>query len=323
MKKILITGGCGFIGSHLVEHMTLNGYEVTAFDRYNINNHWGFLENSKLKKNFNVVLGDIRDIDSVKKAIKGNKIVIHLAALIGIPYSYLSPLAYIKTNVEGTYNVLESAKELNIEKTIITSTSEVYGSALYLPIDEKHPLQPQSPYSASKISADNISMSYFNSFDLPVSIIRPFNTYGPRQSSRAVIPTIASQIISSKKIKLGNVHTMRDFTYVSDLCNAYEVIVKSKKFVGDIVNVGSNDYVSIADLYSKIKKILKSKKTFSQVSERVRSTKSEVDKLLCDNNKILQLTNWKPKISLDNGLKKTLTWIKKNKSIYKDYLYNV
>ena len=205
MKKIIVTGGCGFIGSHLVEHLTAKGYSVTAFDRYNSNNNWGFLEKSKLKNDFRVILGDVRDFDSVKKAIKGNNIVIHLAALIGIPYSYLSPLAYIKTNVEGTYNVLESSKELKIEKTIVTSTSEVYGSALYLPIDEKHPLQPQSPYSASKIGADHLSMSYFNSFNLPITIIRPFNTYGPRQSARAVIPTISSQLISSKKVSLGNI----------------------------------------------------------------------------------------------------------------------
>ena len=215
--KILITGGCGFIGSHLVEHMVKRGFEVTAFDRYNSNNNWGWLENSKYKNNFNVILGDIRDYDSVKNAIKGNNIVLHLAALIGIPYSYISPLAYIKTNVEGTYNVLQSSKELEISKTVITSTSEVYGSAIYTPINEDHPLQPQSPYSASKIGADNLALSYYNSFDLPVTIIRPFNTYGPRQSARAIIPTIFSQLISSKDISLGNLSTVRDFTFVDDL----------------------------------------------------------------------------------------------------------
>lgn len=323
MKKIIVTGGCGFIGSHLVEHLTAKGYSVTAFDRYNSNNNWGFLEKSKFKNDFRVILGDVRDFDSVKKAIKGNNIVIHLAALIGIPYSYLSPLAYIKTNVEGTYNVLEVSKELKIEKTIVTSTSEVYGSALYLPIDEKHPLQPQSPYSASKIGADNLSMSYFNSFNLPITIIRPFNTYGPRQSARAVIPTISSQLISSKKVSLGNIDTMRDFTYVDDLCNAYEIVMKSKSFNGNIINVGSNEFISIGDLYNKIEKLLKIKKSLLIDNKRKRTKKSEVSKLLCDNSKIIQNTKWKPKITLENGLKKTLTWIKRNKGIFKDHLYNV
>ena len=323
MKKIIVTGGCGFIGSHLVEHLTAKGYTVTAFDRYNSNNNWGFLEKSKFKNDFKVILGDVRDFDSVKKAIKGNNIVIHLAALIGIPYSYLSPLAYIKTNVEGTYNVLEASKELKIEKTIVTSTSEVYGSALYLPIDEKHPLQPQSPYSASKIGADNLAMSYFNSFNLPITIIRPFNTYGPRQSARAVIPTISSQLISSKKVSLGNIDTMRDFTYVDDLCNAYEIVMKSKKFNGNIINVGSNEFISIGDLYNKIQKLLKIKKSLLIDNKRKRTKKSEVSKLLCDNSKIIQNTKWKPKITLENGLKKTLNWIKRNKGIFKDHLYNV
>ena len=323
MKKIIVTGGCGFIGSHLVEHLTAKGYSVTAFDRYNSNNNWGFLEKSKFKNDFRVILGDVRDFDSVKKAIKGNNIVIHLAALIGIPYSYLSPLAYIKTNVEGTYNVLEVSKELKIEKTIVTSTSEVYGSALYLPIDEKHPLQPQSPYSASKIGADNLSMSYFNSFNLPITIIRPFNTYGPRQSARAVIPTISSQLISSKKVSLGNIDTMRDFTYVDDLCNAYEIVMKSKSFNGNIINVGSNEFISIGDLYNKIEKLLKIKKSLLIDNKRKRTKKSEVSKLLCDNSKIIQNTKWKPKITLENGLKKTLNWIKRNKGIFKDHLYNV
>ena len=221
------------------------------------------------------------------------------------------------------YNVLEVSKELKIEKTIVTSTSEVYGSALYLPIDEKHPLQPQSPYSASKIGADNLSMSYFNSFNLPITIIRPFNTYGPRQSARAVIPTISSQLISSKKVSLGNIDTMRDFTYVDDLCNAYEIVMKSKSFNGNIINVGSNEFISIGDLYNKIEKLLKIKKSLLIDNKRKRTKKSEVSKLLCDNSKIIQNTKWKPKITLENGLKKTLNWIKRNKGIFKDHLYNV
>jgi len=321
--KIIITGGCGFIGSHLVEHMVKRGFEVTAFDRYNSNNNWGWLENSKYKNNFNVILGDIRDYDSVKNAIKGNNIVLHLAALIGIPYSYISPLAYIKTNVEGTYNVLQSAKELEISKTVITSTSEVYGSAIYTPINESHSLQPQSPYSASKIGADNLALSYFNSFDLPLTIIRPFNAYGPRQSARAIIPTIFSQLISSKKILLGNLTTVRDFTFVEDLCRAYESLLINNIFNGEIVNVGSNQDISISQLLEKIFKITNMKKKIIINKERIRKNKSEVNHLLCDNNKILSLTDWKPKISLDQGLKKTYSWIEKNKNLYKNNFYNV
>ena len=321
--KILITGGCGFIGSHLTEHLAQRGFEVTVFDRYNSNNDWGWLENSIFKKDFNVILGDIRDYDSVKNAVKGNNIVLHLAALIGIPYSYISPLAYIKTNVEGTYNVLQSAKELEISKTVITSTSEVYGSAIYTPINEDHPLQPQSPYSASKIGADNLALSYYHSFDLPVTIIRPFNTYGPRQSSRAIIPTIFSQLISSKNISLGNLSTVRDFTFVEDLCMAYEILLKNNIFNGEVVNVGSNQDISISQLLEKIFKITNMNKKIVVNKERVRKNKSEVNHLLCDNKKILSLTDWKPKISLDKGLKKTYSWIEKNKNLYKNNLYNV
>ena len=321
--KILITGGCGFIGSHLTEHLAQRGFEVTVFDRYNSNNDWGWLENSIFKKDFNVILGDIRDYDSVKNAVKGNNVVLHLAALIGIPYSYISPLAYIKTNVEGTYNVLQSAKELEISKTVITSTSEVYGSAIYTPINEDHPLQPQSPYSASKIGADNLALSYYHSFDLPVTIIRPFNTYGPRQSARAIIPTIFSQLISSKNISLGNLSTVRDFTFVEDLCMAYDILLKNNIFNGEVVNVGSNQDISISQLLEKIFKITNLKKKIVVSEDRIRKNKSEVNHLLCDNKKILSLTDWKPKISLDKGLKKTYSWIEKNKNLYKNNLYNV
>jgi len=322
-NKILITGGCGFIGSHLTEYLVQRGHQVTVFDRYNSNNDWGWLENSIFKKDFNVILGDIRDYDSVKNAVKGNNVVLHLAALIGIPYSYISPLAYIKTNVEGTYNVLQSAKELEISKTVITSTSEVYGSAIYTPINEDHPLQPQSPYSASKIGADNLALSYYHSFDLPVTTIRPFNTYGPRQSARAIIPTIFSQLISSKDISLGNLSTVRDFTFVEDLCMAYEILLKNNIFNGGVVNVGSNQDISISQLLEKIFKITNLKKKIVVSEDRIRKNKSEVNHLLCDNKKILSLTDWKPKISLDDGLRKTYSWIEKNKNIYKSNLYNV
>ena len=220
--KVFVTGGCGFIGSHLCEFLLQKNYDVIAFDRYNSNNDWGWLENSKYKNDINVILGDIRDYDSVYKSMKGCDIIYHLAALIGIPYSYLSPLAYIKTNVEGTYNVLESAKNLNVSQVLVTSTSETYGSAQYVPIDEKHPLIGQSPYSASKIGSDHLAISYHKSFELPVKIIRPFNTYGPRQSARAIIPTIVSQIHSGiTTIKLGNLSPTRDLTYVLDTCNGF------------------------------------------------------------------------------------------------------
>ena len=325
MKNILITGGCGFIGSHLSEYLLKKGFNVKIFDRYNSNNHWGWIEYSKYKKHFDVNLGDIRDIDSVKKAIKGCDAVIHLAALIGIPYSYISPMAYVKTNIEGTYNVLESSKELNIEKLIVTSTSEVYGSAIFLPIDESHPLQPQSPYSASKIGADNLTMSYFNSFDLPITIIRPFNTFGPRQSARAIIPTIFSQIYNNKFIKLGNTHTTRDFTYVTDLCRAYEKIlkIKNKKIFGEIYNVGNNNEISINELILKIQKITGIKKPIKIEKKRLRTKNSEVNRLRCDASKFHKLTKWKPIYRFEDELKTFDKWFLKNNQSYKTNIYNV
>ncbi len=229
MKKILITGGCGFIGSHLTEFLVNLGYKVKVFDRYNPENNWGWLENSSFKSEVEVILGDIRDFDSVSNASNGCSDILHLAALIGIPYSYISPLAYIKTNIEGTYNILECARKGSFDNIIITSTSEVYGSGIKLPINEDHRILGQSPYSASKISADQIGLSYFKSFDLPVKIIRPFNTYGPRQSARAIIPTIFSQLYDNNSVNIGNINTTRDFTYVLDLCSAYEKFLKCKK----------------------------------------------------------------------------------------------
>ena len=258
MKKILITGATGFVGSHLTELCVKKGFEVIAFDRYNPNYNLGWLEKSKYKDDIDFVFGDIRDYDSVLKTMKGCKIVFHLAALIGIPYSYLSPLAYLKTNVEGTYNILESSKQLDIEQIIITSTSEVYGTAKYIPIDEKHPISAQSPYSASKISADHLALSYYNSFQLPIKIIRPFNIYGPRQSSRAIIPSIINQALNNKKeIKLGNVEPSRDFTYVTDTCNAFLDILKIKNFFGNTfsinhsVEIGSFDEASFSVMMVK------------------------------------------------------------------------
>ena len=324
MKKILITGATGFVGSHLAELCVKKGFEVIAFDRYNPNYNLGWLEKSKYKDDINFVFGDIRDYDSVLKTMKGCKIVFHLAALIGIPYSYLSPQAYLKTNVEGTYNILESSKHLDIEQTIITSTSEVYGTAQYIPIDEKHPISAQSPYSASKISADQLAISYYNSFQLPIKIIRPFNVYGPRQSSRAVIPSIIIQALNNKKeIKLGNVEPSRDFTYVTDTCNAFLDILKIKNFFGNTLNVGSNNEYTINDIAKKILAKLNSKANIKKETQRTRSLKSEVIRLVCDNSKILKHTQWKPMIKIEKGLDMTINWFRKFKDLFKHDIYHV
>ena len=323
--KILITGSSGFIGSHLTEYLVERGYEVVAFDRYNSNNHHGWLEKSKYKKKIEFVLGDIRDYDSVNKAMKSCQSVMHLAALIGIPYSYISPTAYIKTNVEGTLNVLESAKNLKLKQIIITSTSEVYGTAIKKKLSENDELKAQSPYAASKIAADQLSLSYYRSFGLPVKIIRPFNTFGPRQSARAVIPTIITQALSKNKIKIGNLNTTRDFLYVKDLCAAYEKILKSKKLIGQVTNVGVDSEISIKNLISKISKILKIKLIPVVEKKRVRPQKSEVLRLKCDNTKIKKMTNWKPKYEIDEGLKKLIKWIKEGDNLknYKPEDYNI
>ena len=259
-KKILIIGATGFIGSHLTEFFVRKGFKVTAFDRYNSIYNLGNLKNSEFKKDVNFVFGDIRDYDSVVNAAKNCDIIFHLAALIGIPYSYVSPLAYIKTNIEGTYNILEAAKKLKTKKIFITSTSEVYGSAKYLPIDEKHPLQPQSPYSASKIAADNISLSYYSAFNLPVNILRPFNVYGPRQSERAIIPSVINQIHKSfdGKIFLGNLYPKREFNYVEDICSAFVKTINLNQY-GHVINLGNGYEVSIEDLVKKISKLMKKK----------------------------------------------------------------
>ena len=319
-KKVLITGGTGFIGSHLAELLVKKNFDVTVFDRYNSNYNLGNLSNSKFKNDIKFIFGDIRDYDSVFNALKGQDTVCHLAALIGIPYSYISPLAYIKTNVEGTYNILESAKNLNLRKILITSTSEVYGSAIYTPIDEQHILEPQSPYSASKISADNLAMSYFNSFNTPVTIIRPFNTFGPGQSLRAIIPTIINQILNSNKghIKLGNLHPVREFNYVEDVAVAYLRAINSKNISGKVINIGGGKDVSIKQLVFKINKILKQKITIKKDINRVRGKKSEVKLLKCKNSLAKKILRWKPKYvgekGFIEGLKKTIKWINNSKS---------
>ena len=320
-NKILVTGGCGFIGSHLTEYLVRKGYNVIVFDRYNTSNNYGWLQNSIYKKDFEVILGDIRDYDSVHKTMKNCNSVMHLAALIGIPYSYISPLVYIKTNVEGTYNVLEASKNLNLENIIITSTSEIYGSPKKLPIKENALVNCQSPYAASKAAADQLSLSFYKSFKMPIKILRPFNTYGPRQSNRAIIPTIISQCLRNKEkvIKLGNTKPTRDLNYIDDITKAFELVLKSKKMTGEIANAGSNSNISIKNLASKIMKILNLSYKIKNDNKKTRPKLSEVDNLKSDNSKITKMTKWKSSISLDNGLIKTINWFKKNfKSVNKN-----
>ena len=324
MKKILITGAGGFIGSHLTEQCIEKGYKVKAFLRYNSKNNWGWLESSPYKKEIEVITGDIRDYDSVSSALNGCDEVFHLAALIGIPYSYVSPLAYIRTNIEGTYNVLEAARKQNLSNIIITSTSETYGTAQYVPIDENHPMVGQSPYSASKIGADQLAISYFRSFNLPVKIVRPFNTYGPRQSARAIIPTIITQLLNGdKSIKLGNTTPTRDLTFVKDTSNGFIEISKSDKLNGAITNIGMKEEISIGDLVQLIAKLMGKAITVETDKQRVRPNASEVERLFCNNDLILKNTQWKPSYNLNTGLSETIEWFKKNQEIYKADIYNV
>jgi NAD dependent epimerase/dehydratase len=323
-NKVLVTGAGGFIGSHLAELLLENGFQVKAFIRYNSRNDWGWLEESKYKDQIEIVSGDIRDYDSVHNAMKGIDIVFHLAALIGIPYSYVSPLAYIRTNVEGTYNVLQAGKDLSTEEILITSTSETYGTAQYIPIDESHPLVGQSPYSATKISADHLALSYYKSFRLPVKIVRPFNTYGTRQSARAIIPTVITQILNGqKRLNLGSLTPMRDLTYVRDTANGFCEIAKSKRMVGEVVNIGMNEEISIENLVIRIADIMDKEIEIISDNKRIRPEKSEVNRLCCDNSKILKYTNWKPQYNLDKGLLETIDWLKRNMNMYKPNLYNV
>jgi NAD dependent epimerase/dehydratase len=324
VNKILVTGAAGFIGSHLVEGLVKDGFAVKAFVRYNSKNNWGWLERIDILNEIEVITGDIRDYDSVYKALAGCSSVFHLAALIGIPYSYDSPKAYLETNIIGTYNILQASKELGLTSILTTSTSETYGTAQYVPIDEKHPLVGQSPYSASKIAADQLSISYYKSFNLPVKIIRPFNTYGPRQSARAVIPTIIIQILSGKKeIKLGNLSPTRDLTFVKDTIGGFIEIFKSEKLYGEIINIGMKQEISIENLAKLLGKIMNTEVEYKTEDERIRPDKSEVQRLMCDNSKIIMNTNWEPKYSLEKGLDETVEWIKQNLHIYKEGIYNV
>ncbi|MBS4034540.1 MAG: NAD-dependent 4,6-dehydratase LegB [Ignavibacterium sp.] len=322
--KVLITGAAGFIGSHLTELLVKEGYDVKAFVRYNSKNSWGWLESSLVKNDVEIISGDIRDFDSVSNALKDCKAVFHLAALIGIPYSYVSPKAYIETNITGTYNVLQASKDFELEQVLITSTSETYGSAQYVPIDENHPMVGQSPYSATKIAADHLSISFYRSFNLPVKIVRPFNTYGPRQSARAIIPTIISQIFSGKdSLSIGNLTPTRDLTFVKDTCNGFLEIFKSEKLFGEITNIGMGQEISINDLVTKILKLTESKKSIETDNNRIRPDNSEVERLMCNNSKLIDSTSWKPAYDLDKGLIETIDWLKQNMNNYKPDIYNV
>ena len=325
-KNILITGADGFIGSHLTEMLVKQGASVKALSLYNSFNYWGWLEDIDCLDSIEVLNGDIRDPHYCKHITKNIDIVFHLAALIAIPYSYVAPSSYVDTNINGTLNIVQAARENGVSRVIHTSTSEVYGTAQYVPIDEKHPLQAQSPYSASKISADAMAMSFYNAFDLPLTIARPFNTYGPRQSARAVIPTIITQIANGmKEIKLGDVTPTRDFNYVEDTCQGFLELAKSDKTIGETVNIGSNFEISVGDTLNIIKDIMNSDVKFITEEQRIRPDKSEVFRLWCDNSKIKELTGFELKYNIEQGLKKTVEWFIKEDNLkkYKANIYNV
>ena len=327
-KKILITGADGFIGSHLVEKFLEENCQIKAFVYYNSFNSWGWIDTfpeDKLK-DLEIFAGDVRDPNGVRTAIKDVDVVFHLAALIGIPFSYHSPDAYVDTNIKGTLNVLQACREYDIERVVITSTSEVYGTAQYVPIDEKHPFQGQSPYSASKIGADRIAESFYRSFKVPVVIARPFNTYGPRQSARAVIPTIITQLLNSKRaIHLGSLHPTRDLNYVSDVCKAFIALAQCDNAIGREVNIGSGYEISIGDLAKLIISLINPEAEIVFENLRKRPEESEVEQLLCDNSLICKLTGWRPEITLEEGLRRTIEWFKNKGNLikYKWNIYNV
>jgi len=324
MSKILVTGAGGFIGSHLTEYLVEQGHKVKAFVHYNSRNFWGWLEKSKYIDDIEIYSGDIRDYDSVYQSMKGIDYVFHLAALIGIPYSYYSPLAYIKTNIEGTYNILQAARELETKRIIHTSTSEVYGTAQHIPINENHPINPQSPYAATKASADNLAKTFYLSFSLPVTIVRPFNTFGPRQSARAVIPTIISQALNGNKdIKLGNLKSSRDFNYVLNTVEGMYKLGLHPNTLGEVINIGTAKDISILNLANLISKLTKVDLKVRVDSKRIRPEKSEIQRLVCDYSKAQNLTGWKPHYTLEEGLEKTIDWFRENLNIYKDRMYNV
>ncbi len=328
MKKVLVTGADGFIGSHLVEELIIQGYQVKAFTFYNSFNSWGWLDtlHAETLAKIEVVSGDVRDANCVKVAMEGCDTVMHLAALIAIPYSYVAPASYIDTNVIGTLNIVQAAKDLKVSRVLVTSTSEVYGTAQYVPIDEKHVKQPQSPYSASKIGADAIADSFYRSFETPITIVRPFNTYGPRQSARAIIPTIITQLLNgASEIKLGDVRPTRDLLYVKDTAQAFIEIAKSDKLIGHECNIATCSEITMKDVAEKLINLINPNAKIITDEIRLRPEKSEVFRLFGDNAKIQQMTNWKQKNNLDEGLKKTIEWfsIESNLKQYKSGIYNV
>ena len=331
-QKILVTGADGFIGSHLSEYLVQKGYSVKAFVQYNSFNSWGWLEESPsdIKRELEVFAGDIRDPHGVRSAMKGCDAVLNLAALIAIPYSYHSPDTYIDTNVKGALNVVQAARELGVQKVVQTSTSEVYGTARFVPITEEHPLQGQSPYSASKIAADHVAMSFYHAFDVPVALIRPFNTYGPRQSARAVIPTIITQLLAGrKKIKLGALSPTRDFNYVKDTVRGFCAVMESEKSVGEVINIGSNFEASIGDTSKLIAEVMNVNLEIETDEERLRPEKSEVNRLWADNSKAKRLLGWEPEYGgregFRRGLEETVKWFsdEAHRKMYKENLYNI
>lgn len=326
MKRILVTGSDGFIGSHLVEELVRRGYQVRALTLYNSFNTWGWLDTlpENIMKNIDVFSGDVRDPNGVREAMKGCDAVFHLAALIAIPFSYHSPDTYVDTNIKGTLNILQAARELELERVLVTSTSEVYGTAQYVPIDENHPYQGQSPYSATKIGADRLAESFYRSFSLPVTIVRPFNTFGPRQSARAVIPAIIIQLLSGKEeIKLGSLTPTRDFNYVKDTVNGFISIYESNQTIGQEINIATQREISIGELAKELIHQINPSARIVCDEQRLRPEKSEVNRLLGCNEKIRRLTNWKPNYSLQDGLRETISFLKENLEKYKADIYNI
>lgn len=325
-KRVLVTGADGFIGSHLTEMLVKSGAKVRALSLYNSFNDWGWLEDTDCLDKVEVVCGDVRDPNFCRDITKDIDVVFHLAALIAIPYSYVAPDSYVATNITGTLNMLQAARDNGVKKFLHTSTSEVYGTARYVPINEEHPLQPQSPYSATKIGADAIAMSFHNSFEMPLTIVRPFNTYGPRQSARAVIPTIITQILSGRKsIKLGSLHPTRDFNYVEDTCRGFIGLAESDGAIGKTINIGSNKEIAVGDLVKLIAEITNTDIDIQTDDQRKRPEQSEVERLWCDNSKIHTLTGFEPQVGLREGLTRTIEWLRipANLSKYKANIYNV
>ncbi len=325
-KSILVTGADGFIGSHLTEMLIGRGAKVRALAQYNSFNNWGWLENIGCLDKVEVVCGDVRDPNFCREISKDIDVIFHLAALIAIPYSYIAPDSYVATNIAGTLNMLQAARDSGVQRFLHTSTSEVYGTARYVPINEEHPLQPQSPYSATKIAADALAMSFFYTFGLPLTVVRPFNTYGPRQSARAVIPTIISQILANKtSLRIGSLHPTRDFNFVEDTCRGFIGLAESDAAIGQTINIGSNREISIGNLINLIKDIMQSEVCVETDDQRLRPEHSEVERLWCDNSKICEFTGFSPKVSLREGLEKTIDWFRQTENLrkYKADIYNV